>query len=285
MAEQWSLEGSLELEDRQFRLWCELLDRRIGLQLPEHRRSFLETSLAIRMREINCNDAQSYYEMVAGGGRGLVEWSILVDRLTVQETRFFRDPPSMDLAKKHLQQRASEKSLLHIWSVGCATGEEPYSLAMIASEALTNIRNFSVIATDISQPAISKARAGIYGSRKLQHVPEILQAKYFEQDHNQIRVKSELRERVGFARLNILDLDKSPYDDFDLIYCQNVLIYFRRWRRKDIVNQLTRRLAPGGMIILGSGEVTDWHSTDLERVQNDKTLAFIKPKESQVVRK
>ena len=89
-----------------------------------------------------------------------------------------------------------------------------------------------------------------------------------------MQVADGLRERVCFAHLNVLNLDQAPMDDMDLIFCQNMLIYFRRWRKRQIVNQLAGRLAPGGLLVLGPGEITDWHDPRLERVHFADTLAF-----------
>ena len=142
MAEQWSMSTIPELDDRQFEQWRELLERRVGMQLTEQRRSLLRTSLSIRMREIGYHDYQEYYNLIVSGAKGIPEWSVLVDRLTVQETRFFRDQQSFDLVSQFLNKN-SDKKTINIWSLGCSTGEEPYSLAMLANNQLHNLNQFS----------------------------------------------------------------------------------------------------------------------------------------------
>lgn len=134
VAENWSLETAKDMTDRQFELWCKLLEERIGMQLPASRRSYLQTSLGIRMRELGMTSYENYYRLVLDGAAGMIEWSTLVDRLTVQETRFFRDPSSCRLVQDYIQSKKKREGALNIWSVGCSTGEEPYSLAIIAAE-------------------------------------------------------------------------------------------------------------------------------------------------------
>lgn len=276
MTNQWSYAASPEFDDRQFTQWRELLERRVGMQLPDQRRSFIQTNLNIRMREVGFSDYQSYFNHVVESAQGVAEWSVLVDRFTVQETRFFRDIGSFKLVERYLEKRKQTQKLLNLWSVGCATGEEPYSLAMIAYDVLNGENNFSVTATDVSLPALAKARAGSFHMRKFAQIPADLQNRFFDYDADRFQIKPFLKSRVAFARVNVVELERSPLRDFDVIFCQNLLIYFRRWRRKDIANHLAERLAPGGMLILGSGEVTDWVPQGLTRVRDEHTLAFIK---------
>ena len=268
------------LNEREFRQWRELLEHRVGIQITEQRRRFLQTNLSLRMKEIGCRDYQSYYNLVVDGPTALMEWDTLVDRLTVQETRFFRDPAGFDLVRQYLSARQERTKPFNLWSVGCSTGEEPYSLAVMADQVLgQNVPcRWSVTASDISQPALTKARVGRYSPRKLASVEKNVMDTYFNCDGDSCQISSYLKDRVCFIRMNVLDIDKSPLGDFDVIYCQNLLIYFRRWRRKEITNHLVNHLAPGGLLILGSGELTDWHNTELTRISSESSLAFIKQK-------
>lgn len=273
-----------ELSDRDFSIWQELLEERLGLQLPEQRRSFLKTSLAIRMRELGYDNYLDYYRYVRKGDAGLIEWNMLIDRVTVQETRFYRDPAAFTLARDFLHKRARENQRpLALWSVGCSTGEEAYSLAMLTLEELRRDganpqRRFGVTGTDVSLQALEAARRGSYSSRRVENMDKRLVERYFDADGLGYAVKFEVRDRVCFTRLNVLELSRSPMKDLDLIYCQNVLIYFRKWRRKEIVSELARRLAPGGLLILGLGEVVDWKLPELTRVPGERVLAYLKRK-------
>lgn len=281
--ERVSVSRAPELSDRAFATWQDLLEERLGLQLPEQRRSFLKTSLSIRMRELGFDDYLAYYRYVKSGDAGLVEWNILIDRVTVQETRFFRDPAAFALVKDFLQRRAREAERpLGLWSVGCSTGEETYSLAMMTADLLRKDgeqrRRFGVTGTDVSRRALDTARAGAYPPRRLETLDTRLIERFFIRDGDRFRVIDELKDRVCFTRLNVLELARSPMANLDLIYCQNVLIYFRKWRRKEIVTELARRLAPGGMLVLGLGEVVDWKMPELTRVPGERALAYLKHK-------
>ena len=137
-----------------------------------------------------------------------------------------------------------------LWSVGCSSGEEPYSLAISAAEVLRESaapEHFGVTGTDISLSALGKAREGVYAARKLEQLDESLGARYFAaQDDGRFKVIPSLAARVCCARLNVLELAKAPMSGMDVIFCQNLLIYFRRWRRREILNRLAERLRREG---------------------------------------
>lgn len=277
----WSLTPLAEMSAAEFRAWQSLLEERSGMVVSEQRRSFLQTNLSSRMREVGAPDYASYYRQVTAGARGAVEWSTLMDRLTVQETRFFRHAPSFELLSNHLQlcneQRDSNRPW-SLWSVGCSSGEEAYSLAICAAEALERDADdspYGVIGTDISLSALSRSREGVYGERRLEPIDSALRVRYFRAlAGGQYQVSPQLEARVCFAKLNVLELADAPMSDMDVIFCQNLLIYFRRWRRREILNRLVERLAPGGLLVIGVGEVAGWQHPDLDPVANSQVLAF-----------
>lgn len=276
----WVHSPAPEMDEAMFAQWQELLEARVGMQLTPPRKVFLQTHLNMRMREIGCADYADYYQRVIDGPRGAVEWTALVDHLTVQETSFFRHSDSYQLVKKYLHNHFSKPTnkAIEFWSVGCSSGEEAYSLAILAEEELS-VRGFyyGVTATDVSLAVLAKAKKAVYAQRKLDNLTEHQKNNYFSrQDDRSYVVKQNIKERVCFAQLNVLNLNKAPMHGMDIIFCQNMLIYFRRWRRKEIVNRLAERLAPGGLLVLGLGEVTDWKHPELERVDDNKTLAFIR---------
>ncbi|WP_372964165.1 protein-glutamate O-methyltransferase CheR [Marinobacter sp.] len=279
----WALRKLPDMDEAQFNQWQTLLEHRTGMTLPPDRRSFLETNLSIRMREIGCSSYQAYYEKIVTGPEAVREWATLVDRLTVQETRFFRDPDACRLVADYVMTRPREQlkaRAIEAWSVGCSTGEEPYTLAMILDECIEQLGMrplYGVTGSDISQPAIEKARQGLFSARKLLGMDEDMKSRYFRPaERNTIKIVNRIRDRVCFARLNVLDLDKAPMHGMNIIFCQNLLIYFRRWRRREIVKRLAERLAPGGLLVLGQGELTDWQPPGLQRVPSEKVLAWIK---------
>lgn len=285
------------MDEEQFHLWRALLEDRTGMQLTLQRKRFLETSLCARMREVGCECYDEYYEQLVAGVAWQVEWATLVDRLTVQETSFFRHLSSFNLVRDYCREMWLDKKdySVEVWSVGCATGEEPYSLAMLLDElliessqgdnrddegkGLSHKAHFGITATDISLPALSKAREGIYSERKLDHVEPSMRERYFlKVDDRHYQVAPQLRERVCFARINVLELAAVPFQDLDIIFCQNLLIYFKRWRKRDIVNALTERLKIGGLLVLGLGEVVDWEHSKITRMPYENTLAYTRIK-------
>lgn len=282
--DRWGIKSLAPISDEQFELWQTLIEARTGMTIGAARRSFLETNLAIRMREIGLNDYEAYYEQLMAGPVAEREWAILVDRLTVQETSFFRHPSSFALVRQHISEimlRDAARKGVNLWSVGCSTGEEPYSLAMQTDVQLAELRRgktyFGVTATDISLPTLGRARTGIYGERRLHNVPSAWKEKYFKAvpgGRKEWQVTDELKRRVAFVQLNIMELDKAPLSGLDVIFCQNVLIYFRRFRKRDILTNLAVRLAPGGLLVVGLGEATDWAHPWLERVDYPDTMAF-----------
>jgi len=279
----WTLKTLPEMNEQQFSLWRELLETRTGIYVTEQRKSFLQSSLMQRMREVACDDYQEYYDSIVRDPMGNIEWARLVDRLTVQETRFYRDPTALEYVCKYIKthkQKFNKKNPLDIWSVGCSSGEEVYSLAMVANEALMegeNPQSFLVTGTDISLPVLNKAREGRFVSRRVDSVPEQYLEKYFIQEDDQtFSVIPEIKKHTGFAQVNVLQLNQVAKSTRHIIYCQNVLIYFRHWRRQEILNQLVERLAPGGLLLIGMGEMLDWQHPDLTPVKGENITAFIK---------
>lgn len=267
----------------QFDRWVELLERRTGMVLPRERRSFLVTSLALRMRQIGYRDVDAYYEFVTSGLAGNIEWTALVDRLTVHETRFFRDPRALRLLRETVLPavvaRPGWDGQLNIWSVGCSTGEEAYTLAMVADRYFNDtgfVARFGVTGTDISLQSLSTAKAGTYSRRRATDIPEEYALRYCEPaDPEHFLVSRKLRRRVCFAQINVLDVGGLAGRAADVVYCQNLLIYFDRTRRQAIVDSLVKHLRPGGVMILGAGEVLRWTHPHMTRLANqDDVLAF-----------
>jgi len=280
--DEWRYQSLPDMDDVLFNNWVELVALRTGMRIPENRKSFLLSKLSIRMREIKVTDYQTYFELVSDERQGLIEWEILVDRLTVHETRFWRDDSIFQLIQKEYIEKNNlldNKQLsLQLWSVGCATGEEPYSLALWFEHFCTmnNIENRQgVHATDISLAALATAREGHYPVNRLTNLPDAYLNYYFSKiEKDKYRVKDNIKERVCFTKLNLLKMDTFPFLDFDIIVCQNVMIYFDQALRIKILNEFARYLKVGGILILGAGEVLGWNHPKMENVTFQSTLAF-----------
>ena len=187
----------------EFRDWQVLLENRTGVVLNEQRRTFLQASLTARMRELGIGDYHSYYRQVTDGPRGAVEWATLLDRLTVQETRFFRHPRLSSCSRRYLGERLRREGMPRpwaLWSVGCSSGEEPYSLAMCAAQVLRGQEreDFSASPGRISAftPCSGRGEAN-YPARKLEQLEAGLVERYCErQADGSFSVKTILTERV-----------------------------------------------------------------------------------------
>lgn len=269
------------MDDTEFKRWVELLEKRTGVVVPPERKQFLETNLRIRMRELSVGSFGEYYREHLSGRRGAVEWATLVDRLTVHETHFFRHMPSYDLIRNRVVPEFATRNRagagFHAWSVGCSTGEEAYSLAMALEHDFAEVKgryHFGITASDVSQPAIAIGRRGRYAERCLAEIPEQYRMYCGPIRDGHFEIQSSIRQRVGFAQMNLLDVARQPLREIDLIFCQNVLIYFPRERREQIVNQLVSCLARGGYLLLGPGEMTGWNHPGLARVGGQRTLAY-----------
>ena len=270
---------SLDMDDRQFSDWTRLLESRTGLFIAPERKSFLVSGIRSRMRKTGYQDYREYYHHLSRGNLQIREWSMLVDQLTVHETCFFRHESSMKLVEEVVIPCVFERQQsLNAWSVGCATGEETYSLAMLVGDYCTvreSGRYFGVTGTDISLPSLRLAREGLYLDRRLRDIRPAFRDKYCLSDtSSRFRVDADLRKRVCFSQLNLRDIEKAPFANLDLVFCQNLLIYYDRERRVQVVNQLAKCLRPGGVLVLGPGELLDWQHPDMERVRYPDTLAY-----------
>ncbi len=279
----WSLQAAPDLTDQQFEQWSKLLEERAGICLGDAQRVFLQTQVAMRMRELGHSDYTQYYNCVVDGVSGIMEWAILIDRLVVKETSFFRHKPSVVYVQNHLQKRINNQSLeepFDIWSVGCSSGEEPYTLAMMMNDTFELAKMepyFGIIASDISRAALAIAKAGIYPQRKVEMIDAPVRQRYFSPlEKNRYQINSEIMDKVCFNQANVLNINEFPSIKLDVVFCQNLLIYFRRWLRHEIMNAFVDRLKPGGILVCGLGEVVDWDHDDVERLPVDDVQTYMK---------
>ncbi len=275
----------LVLSDRQYRLWAEMLENKTGVRIASHRDDFVRRQIVRRVNELGFTDVEDYFREVSLPGAGAREWGVLLDRLLVKESQFFRHQASHDFFKSRLLshlQSPLQAQRYSVCSIGCSTGEEVYSLAM---NALDNYRvveqspAFSIVGIDVSAEAIASARQGIYPNRHLESVSDEFLDDYFDTASSaSMEVNVVLKKRVGFFVSNMLD-ENCPAlaSPVDVVFCQNVLIYLKNWRRRDLLNSFVDKLKPGGCLIVGPGELNDWQPTGLSRVDYPGIQAFEKP--------
>ena len=272
------------LSDRQYRLWAEMLENKTGVRIAAHRDDFVRRQIARRVSELGFDDVDDYFREVSQPGAGTREWGVLLDRLLVKESQFFRHRASHDFFKTRLishLQSAHQGPRYSVCSIGCSTGEEVYSLGMAALDSYRTLGQtpaFSIVGIDVSAEAIQAARLGIYPNRHLESVPEALRNNYFNAaTGSSMEANAELKKRVGFFVSNMFDQQcpglASPVD---VIFCQNVLIYLKNWRRRDLLNSFVEKLKPGGYLIVGPGELNDWQPEGLSRVAYPGIQAFEK---------
>lgn len=279
----WSIVQVPDLSDQQFSEWKKLLEERVGIRVGESQKQFLQSQVAMRMREVGEKDFSRYMTTLQSGVAGKLEWAVLLDRLVVKETTFFRHQPSYDYLCLYLQNKINNRSLsdaFEVWSLGCSTGEEAYSLAMLINEMFELAKlepYFGVTGSDVSRMAISRARNAIYSQKKLDFVPAALRYKYFKPiDKDRYKLDHDVRSKVCFANDNIMNLDKMPPQKFDVIYCQNLLVYFAQAMRKKILDAVVEKLKPEAILILGLGEVTNWKSSKMERLARADVQAYVR---------
>lgn len=271
------------MDTEQFDQWVGLLKERVGVSLPPERKAFLETGLLQRMRETGHVEFQEYLNHVLNDAKGVYEWQVLLDHLTVHQTHFFRHQPSFDYIQNVWLQKwlnkQQKRNTLSALSVGCASGEETYSLAMTLAYGMQgqgSSHRYAVTGVDVSQASIKQARIGVYGNEQLQEIMPIFHGMIEREDAEHFRIHTDIAARVAFAVVNLVKADRAPLYRQDIIFCQNVLIYFEREEREMLLERLVRLLNAGGLLVLGPGEVTQFSHPMLRRCDERQVLAFEK---------
>ncbi|MFC3114866.1 CheR family methyltransferase [Cellvibrio fontiphilus] len=280
----WSLRTLPTLSQEQFVQWGKLLEERTGIQLVFQQKAWLESQIYARLRDLGYDDYDNYYHFVAQETiDSKLEWARLIDRIAVKETSFFRHRESIEYVRTYLQQKINNQALegsFDVWSLGCATGEEAYSLAMVVNDCfeLAAISPFyGITAMDISSSALAAGRAGRYSKRRIGQVKPDEAMRYLQASGDgNYQVVNKLRDRVCFTQSNIIHARQLPQVSVDVIFCQNLLVYFRRWLRRDVLNALVERLKPGGLLIVGLGEVMDWEHPEMQRTDDDQVQAYVR---------
>ena len=241
-----------------------LIHKETGIHLTAEKRTMLEIRLKRRMRDLDFSSYGDYCNYLFRSGSRAREMVHLIDAVTTNKTDFFREPDHFEqLSSKALpeldKQNGCNRRML-VWSAGCSTGEEPYTLAMVLSEyaeGRPGLR-FSLLATDISTAVLERARRGIFSSDDVRPVPHNLRKKYLMRSRQPgsdlVRVVPELRSKIEFRRLNFMDADLGLSESPEIIFCRNVIIYFDRATQVRLLEKLVRQLAPGGYFFSGHSE-------------------------------
>ncbi|MGA2887487.1 MAG: CheR family methyltransferase [Terracidiphilus sp.] len=242
---------------------CELIYAEAGIHLGTERKTMLEVRIKRRLKVLDLQSYGQYCDYLFGHNGLKEEITHLIDVVTTNKTDFFRESGHFDFlvdkALPEIQERNPGRTFL-IWSAGCSTGEEPYTMAIVLSEyAMTHPGfRFRILASDISNLVLAKAELGVYTDDVVDPVAPTLRRKYFmrsrEPGSHKQRVVPELRRQVEFRRLNFMDADYGVAEKADAIFCRNVIIYFDRPTQERILMRLSNCLAPGGYMFVGHAE-------------------------------
>ena len=259
-----------------------LVERRAGIHLDETRDRFLAARVREHMQE---RGIASPSDLLGRVRQSNFEYEALLERLLTQETSFFRYPSVFSalrntvLKEMHSRKFWENPRTLRVWSAGCATGEEAYSIAITIAEALMFVEawEIEILATDISASALKRAEQAVYSRRSLEALtPEQLEAHFVQASGNdQWQVRPRIRRMVRFAPMNLADPVYAGR--MDLIFCMNVMIYFTEERRRSLVRAFCDALNPGGYLILGHAESLANSAVKLESCRHGESLLYRKP--------
>jgi len=260
-----------------FSRFGELIHATCGIKMPPQKKSMLEARLRKRLRSLGMQSFEEYSAFVFSP-RGMEEELVnLIDVVTTNKTDFFREAKHFDfLAETALPRLLNSygsgvQRPLRVWSAGCSTGEEPYTLAMVLSEFAQTVPgfDFAIHGTDISTQVLEKARLGIYRQERVEPVPEALKKKYLmrsrDPEKGLVRVAPELRAKVQFRRLNFMEGDFGLREPIDIIFFRNVMIYFERSQQMALLQRFCACLPPGRYLFTGHSE--SLHGMGLPLVQ------------------
>jgi chemotaxis protein methyltransferase CheR len=245
--------------------FSKLVHQRCGLHFPENRREDLERGVRQAFAVSTCSDLNEYYHLLQDPDSSIVHFERLVNAITISETHFFRDAGQIDALYSHvlpfLIKRRRALRTLRIWSGGCASGEEPYSIAMLLRELLPDVDEWSItiLGTDINTEAIDRARQAVYSEWAFREErAKEWRSRYFRRRGNRYELIPAVKRMVTFARFNLVEDDYPSYESnttlMDLILCRNVMIYFTESISRSIVDRFYNCLTYGGWLVVGHAE-------------------------------
>jgi chemotaxis protein methyltransferase CheR len=275
----------ITMNDEEFRLIRDIIYSHCGLFFDNDTKYLLEKRLSRRVQMFNLQCFKEYYHFLKYDRKKDQELSDLMDILTTNETYFFREAFQLKALTEEIlpelklrKEQRGEKSL-RIWSAGCSTGEEPYTIAMLIME-MDCFRGWRVeiIGTDISHRVLQQSRKAVYGKSSFRTTEERYVKRFFQEQEGGFRVNDEVRELVTISHLNLFDQNRlALLGKMDVIFCRNVIIYFDQAAKKRIIESFYRMLQEGGYLLLGHSESLMNVSTAfaLKHLKND--MVYQKP--------
>lgn len=252
----------IKLSDSTFQKLSKIAYSVSGIKLTAPKKIMVESRLRKRLKALNLRSYEEYLNLLENSNNS-EELVHFINSISTNKTEFFREARHFEIMKNLIieKRKYSSQHQFTIWSAACSTGEEPYSIAISIeelkiSEKLLDV-NYRILASDISTGALEKAYLGIYEKERLINVDTVKLKKYFmkskKKDSDLYRVVPEIREKIAFRRIN-LKTDYKLDEEFDFIFCRNVLIYFDRKTQLEIVDRIIRYLKIGGILFLGHSE-------------------------------
>jgi chemotaxis protein methyltransferase CheR len=278
---------SMSLEE--FRLLRDLILDYCGIYFQDESRAHVQRRLAPRLEAIGASTFSEYYRHLRYDAGRKAELEEIVERVTTNETYFFREMYQLEALRKEIfpalaahgesPQAGSRGRRLTIWSAGCATGEEAYTVAILVLESgLFAGWDVRVFGNDISRRVLQIARKGAYGRNSFRGAEERYLRRWFREVDGKLQVRDEVKSLVSFGQLNLMDDDMlSIVGDVDVVLCRNVLIYFDADARKRAIAAFARKLVPGGYLLLGHSESLINLSTAYELVHLSSAMVYRKP--------
>jgi chemotaxis protein methyltransferase CheR len=255
-------ENKTKLSDQEYSEIAEFIRNYCGINYDNNSKFILEKRLLPRLEFLHLSSFKEYLFYIKYAPNREEELNTIADILTTNETYFFREDYQLKAFKEEilpeLKSRKSKeyKNEIRIWSAGCSTGEEPYTLSMLILESgLLNEMHIEIFASDISQRVLQIARKGIYSKPSFRATEEIYIKKYFEQVDGKFRIKDDVKRLVNFGHLNLLDSSRIKLlKPMDVIFCRNVIIYFDNESKKKVIDNFYDSLNEGGYLLLGHAE-------------------------------
>ncbi|MGE4560373.1 MAG: protein-glutamate O-methyltransferase CheR [Desulfobulbus sp.] len=255
-----------------------LIYQELGIKMPESKQTMLTGRLTKRLRILGMGSFSQYCDFLFSPEGWEEEMVHLINAVTTNKTDFFREPThfhyltNTSLSVLQEKQRFNSRNPCRIWSAGCSTGEEPYTLAMVLAEvqeAQPGFR-FEILATDISTRVLDIARRAVYPMERIEPISNLRRKKYLLKGRDrktpEVRIVPELRRLVRFGRLNFMDKDFGLPEMVDVIFCRNVIIYFDKQTQEKLMRKFSSHLHPGGYLFLGHSESLHGYQTPFLQV-------------------
>jgi chemotaxis protein methyltransferase CheR len=252
--------GGAPFPDDVYRTLADLVRARCGIDFTDSNRYLLESRVRTRVEELRLADPRAYLHRIRYGQGAETEFETLIDRVTNPETYFFREPDQLAAFSEDLVAEwdaAAEVGPLRIWSAGCASGEEPFTLAMLLQEKdFFSRHEVEIFGSDVSVASLARARSGVFRENSFRQTSPERRARFFEAAApGRFRLREEIRRRVSFGKVNLIESARlAALPHFHVIFCRNVLIYLEDRAKRDVVGALYERLVPGGHLFLGRVE-------------------------------